>query len=300
MTVESRSAQAPSHDHVVQFYVDDAGLVSAVGPYVADALAAGEVAIVIATEAHRRAFAAVLEAAGIDLQRAAADGRLVTLDAASTLAAFRSGTRLDRGAFRDVVGGVVRRAVASGRAVRAYGEMVALLWDAGDVVGALELEAMWNELGRELPFSLFCAYPAASVAGPDDADALHEVCGLHASVVPSLTGEYPAEASAPGVARRTVTHALRTAGCADAFVDLAALVVTEMTTNAVVHARTPFSLAVSLHGSAVRIAVADEAPGDGGLVVRPSHGLAIIETVATRWGSERVEDGKVVWAELAR
>src|SRR5918912_104292 len=98
MTVESRAAPAPPHDHVVQFYVDDAGLASAVGPYVADALATGEVAIVIATEAHRRAFAAELEAAGIDIESAAGDGRLVTLDAASTLAAVRSGTRLDRDA----------------------------------------------------------------------------------------------------------------------------------------------------------------------------------------------------------
>ena len=77
----------------------------------------------------------------------------------------------------------MRDAAASGRRVRAYGEMVALLWDAGDVLGAIELETLWHELGRELSFSLFCSYPASSVSGPEHAQALHQVCHLHSAVL---------------------------------------------------------------------------------------------------------------------
>ena len=36
--------------------------------------------------------------------------------------------------------------------------MVALLWDDGLVNAAVQLEAMWEELCRRHPFSLFCGY----------------------------------------------------------------------------------------------------------------------------------------------
>jgi hypothetical protein len=62
--------------------------------------------------------------------------------------------------------------------------MVALLWDAGLVAAAVELEAMWNDLGPRNPFALFCGYPAASVTGQDVAGALAEVCRLHAAAAP--------------------------------------------------------------------------------------------------------------------
>ena len=41
-----------------------------------------------------------------------------------------------------------------------FGEMVWLLWDAGQVNAAIEVETLWNELGHQYPFSLLCAYPA--------------------------------------------------------------------------------------------------------------------------------------------
>src|SRR5581483_7686374 len=88
-------------------------------------------------------------------------------------------------AFDEVVGGVVRRAARRGGGVRAYGEMVALLWGAGDVLGAIELERLWNDLAREQEFALLCAYPAASVAHPDRREAFCEVCDLHTAVLPS-------------------------------------------------------------------------------------------------------------------
>jgi hypothetical protein len=44
---------------------------------------------------------------------------------------------VDTDAFDEVVGGLVREASASGRPVRAYGEMVAVLWAAGDVAAAI-------------------------------------------------------------------------------------------------------------------------------------------------------------------
>src|SRR5690242_1847041 len=151
--------------HVVHFYECDADLVAHAGDYLRDAARLGEVAIVIATRAHRDAFESRLPDTTA--------GRVVWLDAVTTLSRITRSRRIDRDAFFDVVGSVVRaEAAASGRPVRAYGEMVALLWDAGDVTGAIELETLWNELATEVQFSLYCGYRSESVRGHDHADAL--------------------------------------------------------------------------------------------------------------------------------
>ena len=148
MAVELADIAVAPGDHVVQFYGDDSELAQTVGRYLRDAVQDGAVAIVIATEAHRRAFGAELEAAGVDLAKGCLDGTLILLDAAATMAAFMQEGQVDHDAFRRVIGSLVLQAGETGRPVRAYGEMVARLWEAGDVVAAIELEKSWNELSR--------------------------------------------------------------------------------------------------------------------------------------------------------
>lgn len=309
-----------SGEHVVQFYEHESELLRAVVPYLAAAAVGGEVAIVIATEAHRRAFEGELQADGIDLVKAGDDGRFFSLDAATTMASFIADGKIDHEAFREVIGGLVRTASETGRPIRAYGEMVALLWDVGDVLAAIELETLWNDLAREVSFSLFCAYPAASVAGSEHAEALHQVCHLHSSVlhptaegVPEgavdgsseteVTADFPAEHDSPGRARRLVAKALRQWGHDDRLVEDATLVLSELATNAVVHAGSPFSVAVRVNDSVLHIAVRDATPlaattRENGLVARTGHGLSLIDVLSTHWGVEGIPDGKVVWAKL--
>lgn len=83
----------------------------------------------------------------------------------------------------------------------------------------------------------------------------------------------------------------------------AALVVSELAANAVLHATTDFTVRVAVSDSLVRIEVADGSPllptpkdhGDGAPTGR---GLKIVERLSARWGAEPTADGKVVWAEL--
>jgi hypothetical protein len=138
---------------------------------------------VIATEAHRRAFEFELAAGGTDLLEAAADGGLVLLDAAQTLARLMPNGEIDGTAFRDVIGSVVREAGRRGRPVHAYGEMVALLWDAGNVLGAIRLEELRNELARDHHFALVCGYHTAATSDREHDQALRHVCHLHSHVL---------------------------------------------------------------------------------------------------------------------
>lgn len=291
-------------EHVVQFYDREADLVRAVGAYLISAVAEDAVAIVIGSEGHRMAFEAEFVGAGINVVQATEEGTVVWLDAARTLSLFMEDGRVDPVRFRNVVGGVVRWARGTGRPVRAYGEMVALLWDAGDILAAIEVEKLWNDLARELSFALWCGYHTRSVLGEEHADALHEVCHLHSAVVPDAAAHFPAGAGAPRAARRFVTSMLERSAYGERIpIDDVELVVSELATNAVIHAGSPFSVAIRCDDEAIRISVQDGSsawPQLRGAAVgaRSGRGLHLVGALARDWGVAPAPAGKVVWAEL--
>jgi anti-sigma regulatory factor (Ser/Thr protein kinase) len=311
MTVEIQELPvgADDHDHIVHFYERDHELCRTVAMYLVDAIEAGGVAIAIATDAHRRGIEAELEAAGVELAAASRAGALVLRDAAETMATFMSGGGIDRDAFQDMIGSILRRAAEPGGPVRAYGEMVALLWDAGDVPGALEVEELWNELAADHAFSLLCGYHSDSVSDPEHADALRQVCHLHSSVIqePSpaeLSERFPADPDSARAARRFVTDALRRWGLDGALLDDAQLVLSELATNAVIHARSELSVGVSRTSSGVRVTVRDASQAQPTVRDEPAkasgRGLRLVSALASSWGVEPAVEGKVVWAELSQ
>jgi hypothetical protein len=265
---------------------------------------------VVATAAHRLALQARLRSAG-------GAGRLIAVDAGEMLHGFLNGGRLDGPRFREAAQGLIGRVAATGQPVRIYAEMVALLWDAGQVALALELEAMWNDLAARLPFALLCGYPAGLLAADDDREAVavQHVCHLHTAVAGPSPGHaamapdgrdrtgrsgaavrwFPGELASAREARHFVLAALGPrAGGADA-----AIVAAELAANAVRHARSPFTVTVSWLPRRARISVQDQAPLNGHpLVTQPGHGLHIVAQIAARWAVDPLPGGKVVWAEL--
>jgi hypothetical protein len=297
--------------HVVQFYGHEEELADRVAGYLLAALQRDGVAVVIVTAAHRRAFEGRLTQAGADLAAAARSGSYLAVDAGDTVRALMPGGRLDRDAFDRVVGGLIRRAGQQGRPVRAYGEMVTLLWEAGLVNAAVQLEEMWDALGLRHAFSLFCSYPASSVSGDGHLEAFAEVCRLHHSVVggwpapaaPGATRTFAWSGDAPAAARHFAVDAVRRLGAAD-LADDTALVVTELAANAMVHAGTGFTVDLAAGPDVLRISVRDASPlppaaAAAGLPAVPLHGLGAVAALARRWGVEPLgHSGKSVWVEL--
>jgi anti-sigma regulatory factor (Ser/Thr protein kinase) len=80
------------------------------------------------------------------------------------------------------------------------------------------------------------------------------------------------------------------------------LVVSELATNAVVHAASPYEVAVSA-GPPIRVEVSD-ASSDPPVMQRPAvdgmngRGLRLVDACALQWGYVLTPQGKVVWAEL--
>ena len=189
-------ASAGAHDHVVQFYDSDEFLGARVVSFLRIGLREREPLVVISTREHAELFTAELAGSGIDVDAALRDGSLTLLDARETLAKFMVSGMPDWHRFKGVVGGVLERALARNPAphVRAYGEMVDVLWRDGQAAAALRLEEFWNDLGALYAFSLLCAYRMGNFLREADGAGFHHVCRVHTHVVPAES--YPREADA--------------------------------------------------------------------------------------------------------
>jgi PAS domain S-box-containing protein len=177
----------PPHDHLVQFYESDEFLVTSVGQYLAAGLRASSAVIAIATEAHLQAIRAYLSNIGFDVAAQASAGRYVAIGASEMLAKFMIDGVPSAVAFDEHIGERVAALTAGGRPLRAFGEMVALLWSDGNVEGAVRLEELWNTLALRHAFELFCAYPIKGFASSASQRPFLHICQAHSRVLPAET-----------------------------------------------------------------------------------------------------------------
>jgi anti-sigma regulatory factor (Ser/Thr protein kinase) len=102
-------------------------------------------------------------------------------------------------------------------------------------------------------------------------------------------------------ARRFIEMALMVAGCTVTTVETAVLLVSELATNAVVHARTPFSVELCAVDDDVAVEVSDVGLGEP-VILDPSgkggHGLRLVASLASDWGVRPERLGKTVFFRL--
>jgi len=115
--------------------------------------------------------------------------------------------------------------------------------------------------------------------------------------------DLPPEPSAPHTARALVRQACRDWDIPLETGNAAALVVSELAVNAVVHAATPLRVRVELTEKALSISVSDLRP-DLPLRLIPRGraprllGLHVVTTLASAWGVTKHSDTKTAWAQL--
>lgn len=96
---------------------------------------------------------------------------------------------------------------------------------------------------------------------------------------------------------------MRAWGCGDAIPD-AELLVSELVTNAVLHARSSTRVTIEHAGTTVRVSVCDDSPRrprlrEYGPEAVTGRGLVIVDRIALRWGVDPSDNGKCVWFEIA-
>jgi anti-sigma regulatory factor (Ser/Thr protein kinase) len=109
---------------------------------------------------------------------------------------------------------------------------------------------------------------------------------------------FPAQAGSAKAARDSIQQAL--AGVDPTVVESVVLMVSELTTNAILHARTEFTLEIETSADELRVTVSDAGPGDPALKTparetTTGRGLQIVERLADQWGIADGSPGKAVW-----
>jgi hypothetical protein len=176
-------AQAESGEHFVQLYgEDDQLLAKNVSRYLAEGVRRLDGLVVIASPAHTQAIARHLAEEGASAMfEAERHGRLLFLDVRTTLDRLLVDGKPDERLFDSVIGETMReaRARAGSGKVRAFGEMVGLLWSEGRHTEAELLEGLWNALLAGSDYSLYCAYGIDLFGKDVDGAALHSIVGTH-------------------------------------------------------------------------------------------------------------------------
>ncbi len=129
--------------------------------------------------------------------------------------------------------------------------------------------------------------------------------GHDARVTPEVAAdqELPPDASSASLARRLVRRAMA-AMDNDGAVDAAQLAVSEIVTNALVHAAPPYRLRVLLADQGLRVELRDGSSRlpltrAFGNAAPTGRGLRLVESLVSRWGAHPAPHGKVVWFEIS-
>lgn len=169
-------------DHVVQIYENDKIFLDSLEGFIGSGILAGDSTIIIVTAEHKMALETRLIKHGFDLAALAAADRYVALDASEMLSRFMVNNWPDEKLFFELITDLLKRVQKNNRKIRAFGEMVALLWEQGYNGATVQLENLWNQLHKKDEFTLFCAYPKIGFT-QDMSSSLDEICCAHSKVV---------------------------------------------------------------------------------------------------------------------
>ncbi len=146
-------------------------------------------AVVIAGSFNLTAIYRELQTLGAEPQKALRESRLLLIDAQDMLDRFMSAGYPDARRFDASVGNLVRSIARRGSQLRAYGEMVGVLWSRGEDAAALRLEHLWNKLRKEVPFSLFCGYPIDVFGDHFESGSVDGLLSAHTHLLSAGPGE---------------------------------------------------------------------------------------------------------------
>ena len=169
-------------DHLVQIYENEKIFLDTLEGFAGTGFLANDSVVIIATATHLDALNTRLRSQGFDLNALVKADQYIPIDAEDLLSIFLVDGWIDEKIFNSFINDIVFRAKQRNGKVRAFGEMVAVLWEQGHCDATVQLENLWNQLHGKSPFTLFCAYPKTGFLQPAT-DSIDIICKQHARVI---------------------------------------------------------------------------------------------------------------------
>jgi len=169
-------------DHVVQVYESEKIFLDSLEGFIGSGILAGDSVIIIATQEHIINMDRRLRKQGFDTDLLSSTDQYIPLEANEMLSRFMRNDWPDEKLFFELITDLLKRVQQKNRRIRAFGEMVAILWQQGLNGATVQLENLWNELHKKDQFSLFCAYPKIGFT-QDMHASLETICCAHTKVI---------------------------------------------------------------------------------------------------------------------
>jgi hypothetical protein len=172
-------------DHIVQIYEDDKVFIDVLEGFVVNGFKSGDSVVIIATPEHLKLLNQRLRTKGYDLFSLTLQDQYIPLDAELTLSQFMINGWPDENLFYHLLTNLLLRARKRDRQVRAFGEMVAILWAQGFTGATVRLEHLWTHFCESEEFRLFCAYPKSGFT-ENAVESINQICACHSKVITSV------------------------------------------------------------------------------------------------------------------
>jgi hypothetical protein len=165
-------------EHLVQVYDSKEVFLETLTGFVGTGINAGDAVIIIATGKNLALLYDRLISHGININSLISENKFIPLHAEDALESFMRNGMPDHELFIRTIEKLYAKATKGGLNVRAFGEMVALLWEQGNNSATIELEALWNAFCQKHKLTLFCAY-SKNVFNENAAQNISGICSCH-------------------------------------------------------------------------------------------------------------------------
>lgn len=177
-----------AYRHEVAFYSDDQIFLDDLTYFVEVALNAGNAVILIVTESHRNGLFPRLQAHGMDIDSAVAQGRYILLNVDEAFPSVMSNETLDASRDLEPISSFI---LAANRTVKnppirvaIFGEGVNLMCAQGKIESAIQIEKLCNQLMKVHDIDIWCAYFLNNIPGGTGSHIYQQICAEHSAVFP--------------------------------------------------------------------------------------------------------------------
>lgn len=168
-------------DHLIQIYESEKIFLDTLEGFAGAGILAGDSVVIVATASHLQSLNERLRKQGFNLESLALEHKYIPLEANETLSKFMVNDWPDEDLFRSLVSALLRNATKNNRKVRAFGEMVAVLWEKGLNGATVQLEHLWCDLHKG-GFTLYCAYPKNGFT-QSPGESIDTICKAHTKII---------------------------------------------------------------------------------------------------------------------